>query len=153
MQLLCLDASRPLNAWEENQLTMVTPVPRIIVLTKTDLARTDSNSLKQKENAVRTSSTTGQGLVQLRLTIAKHFAESAAHETTVVAGTAVRCQESLRLAADSLARAREIAQLKRGEELIAAELRLALEELGRVVGAVYTDDILDRIFSRFCIGK
>ena len=32
-------------------------------------------------------------------------------------------------------------------------MRMALDELGRVVGAVYTDDLLDRIFSRFCIGK
>jgi tRNA modification GTPase len=39
------------------------------------------------------------------------------------------------------------------EELIALELRLALDELGKVAGAVYTDDILDRVFSRFCIGK
>ncbi len=40
-----------------------------------------------------------------------------------------------------------------GEELVAAELRAAIDELGHVVGAVYTDDLLDRIFSRFCIGK
>ena len=40
-----------------------------------------------------------------------------------------------------------------GEELVALDLRLALDELGKVVGAVVTDDILDRIFQRFCIGK
>ena len=40
-----------------------------------------------------------------------------------------------------------------GEELVALELRLAIDELGKVVGAVVTDDILDRIFQRFCIGK
>jgi tRNA modification GTPase len=40
-----------------------------------------------------------------------------------------------------------------GEELIAAEVRVALNELGKVAGAVYTEDLLDRIFSRFCIGK
>jgi tRNA modification GTPase len=40
-----------------------------------------------------------------------------------------------------------------GDELVAAEMYVALDELGSVVGAVYTDDILDRIFSRFCIGK
>jgi tRNA modification GTPase len=39
------------------------------------------------------------------------------------------------------------------EGLVASELRLALQELGKVTGAVYTDDVLDRIFSRFCIGK
>ena len=42
---------------------------------------------------------------------------------------------------------------REGEELIAAEVRLALDELGKVSGAVTTDDVLDRIFSRFCIGK
>ncbi|HVC97288.1 MAG TPA: hypothetical protein VND64_26645 [Pirellulales bacterium] len=47
----------------------------------------------------------------------------------------------------------QIARHGQGEELVAAELRLALDELGQVVGAVYTDDVLDRIFSRFCIGK
>ena len=36
---------------------------------------------------------------------------------------------------------------------LALELRAALDELGALVGAVYTDDLLDRIFSRFCIGK
>jgi tRNA modification GTPase len=37
--------------------------------------------------------------------------------------------------------------------LVAVELRAALEEIGRVVGAVYTNDLLDRIFGTFCIGK
>jgi len=36
---------------------------------------------------------------------------------------------------------------------VALELRDALQQLGEMVGAVYTDDLLDRIFSRFCIGK
>ena len=40
-----------------------------------------------------------------------------------------------------------------GEELIATEVRVALSELGKVAGAVYSEDLLDRIFSRFCIGK
>ena len=38
-------------------------------------------------------------------------------------------------------------------ELLALELRSALEDLGAMAGTVYTDDLLDRIFSRFCIGK
>jgi tRNA modification GTPase len=57
--------------------------------------------------------------------------------------------------AGKLANARKLAddQQVGGDELVAAELRLALDELAQVVGAVYTEDILDRIFSRFCIGK
>ena len=40
-----------------------------------------------------------------------------------------------------------------GDELVSVDLRQAVDELGKVVGVVVTDDILDRIFRRFCIGK
>jgi tRNA modification GTPase len=39
------------------------------------------------------------------------------------------------------------------DELAVLDLRVALDELGKVVGLTVTDDILDVIFSRFCIGK
>lgn len=74
-------------------------------------------------------------------------------EATVPSLTAERCGESLRTAAEAIARAQELTAAGWGEELVAAELRQCLAQLGSVVGAVYTDDILDRIFSRFCIGK
>jgi tRNA modification GTPase len=74
-------------------------------------------------------------------------------EGDVVVGTALRCRESLRGAAASLERAADLAAAHEGEELVAADMRAALDALGQVVGAVYTDDLLDRIFSRFCVGK
>ncbi len=74
-------------------------------------------------------------------------------EGDVVVGMAVRCRESLRGAAASLERATALVAAGEGEELVAAEIRTALDALGEVVGAVYTDDLLDRIFSRFCVGK
>ncbi|MDV5122070.1 MAG: hypothetical protein R2549_08440, partial [Candidatus Scalindua sp.] len=40
-----------------------------------------------------------------------------------------------------------------GYELVAIDLRKALDTIGEVTGEVLTDDILDRIFSEFCIGK
>jgi tRNA modification GTPase len=57
------------------------------------------------------------------------------------------------MAASSLESARTATSGGLGEEIIAAEIRVALNEIGKVAGAVYTDDVLDRIFSRFCIGK
>ena len=47
----------------------------------------------------------------------------------------------------------ERARVASGEELVAAELRITLDEIGQIAGETYTDDILDRVFSRFCIGK
>ncbi len=99
------------------------------------------------------SSLTGQGLPELRTEIGARLRALASTDAQIVTGTAQRCRDSVRLAAEAIERARAIAQQSQGEELVAAELRGALDELGRVTGAVYTDDVLDRIFSRFCIGK
>lgn len=71
----------------------------------------------------------------------------------LIGSTAARCQESLRHALESVRRARELVDISAGDELVSMELRDVLDHLGRIVGVVYTDDILDRIFSRFCIGK
>jgi tRNA modification GTPase len=38
-------------------------------------------------------------------------------------------------------------------EILALELREAVENLGHITGHVFTDDLLDRMFSRFCVGK
>jgi tRNA modification GTPase len=102
---------------------------------------------------LETSAITGAGIGKLKEAIRAAALQAAGPQTDVVVGTAVRCSESLRLAAASLDRAREAVRAGLGEELIASEVRVALTELGKVAGAVYTDDVLDRIFSRFCIGK
>jgi tRNA modification GTPase len=99
---------------------------------------------------IPTSSHTGVGLDALRRGIAARLAELS---PAAVASTAARCGESLDRAAAALTRATDLAARQAGEELIAAEVRAALEGLGEVAGTVYTDDVLDRVFSRFCIGK
>ena len=71
----------------------------------------------------------------------------------ILSAPAARCFESLTHARQTLSRARTAVACQEGDELLAVELREAVDHLGRIVGVVYTDDILDRIFSRFCIGK
>ena len=104
-------------------------------------------------DAIITSAATGAGMDRLKHEIRALLADSIAADAATVTSTAVRSSESLRLAAESLRRAIEIVANKAGDELVAAEIRVALVELGKVAGVVYTDDVLDRIFSRFCIGK
>ncbi len=67
--------------------------------------------------------------------------------------TAERCYDALRNAMQALEEALHASEHSAGEEIVAGEIRLALDELGQVAGVVYTDDILDVLFSRFCIGK
>jgi tRNA modification GTPase len=161
LRLLCLDATRRMNAWERSELSNSPPQGRVIVLTKCDQPRHCDFS----GNGIATSSWTGEGLVELSEVIAESVAESPACDDQVIASTAARCHDSLRSAAESVQRARELHRRQSrigmpardvaggNEELVAAELRTSLDELGLVVGAVHTDDILDRVFSRFCIGK
>ena len=148
VSVLCIDSSRPLNAWEREQLATEPESGRIVVLTKCDAVQ----QTKLACPAISTSATRGAGLDELKAALRAALGAVPRGETA--AGlTAQRCGESLRGAADSLAQALALNEAGGGEELVAAEIRAALTELGKVVGAVYTDDILDRIFSRFCIGK
>ncbi len=165
VRILCVDATRPRSPWELEQLQRKSgdqgrrddaqqsddedeaDGARITILTKADLAP----EREGPASAIRTSSKTGQGLDLLRRALAEVLNDAPDQAGIGLALTASRCRDSLQLARESIERA--LALSDRGDELIAAELRGALWELGKVVGEVYTEDILDRIFSQFCIGK
>ena len=115
--------------------------------TKCDLAPPAPSS-----ESLPTSAQTGAGLGELRAAIAAALQERASDGESTT-GTGARCRESLALASQALHAASETLLERGGDELVALDLRQAVDELGKVVGAVVTDDILDRIFRRFCIGK
>ena len=71
----------------------------------------------------------------------------------MVSSTAVRAKSSLQQAEAAVQEAIGLARHSAGDELVAAEIRIALDQLGRVVGTIYADDVLDVVFGRFCIGK
>ena len=145
VRIVCIDATRP----GEEAIAEESAAGTILVATKVDAAP----SSRIPAEMLETSSLTGQGIEALREAIHQAARQFNSAPADVVAGTALRCRESLRTAEAALLRAGEILRDDGGEELVAAEIRVALEELGKVVGAVYTDDVLDRVFSRFCIGK
>jgi tRNA modification GTPase len=73
--------------------------------------------------------------------------------TAVAPLTATRCRTLLQAAEESLQAALTATTRPFGDELIAGEIRLCLEQLGQVAGDTCNEDILDALFSRFCIGK
>lgn len=102
---------------------------------------------------IATSAVSGQGLASLREQIVRAIDSMDRNESSSVAGTAARCSGSLQTAETALNAAIEMVRQEEGHEYVSAEIRIATAALGEVTGAVYTDDILDRVFSRFCIGK
>lgn len=157
VRLWCVDASSSDFDSDANQLTdrteTLTAVRRtgvrdIWVATKIDIAPSTAPNETTTRRWIRCSSVTGEGLTTLQNAIV------AALETTGDAtGTAARCDASLTAADRALSAAIASAQGQMGQELVAAEIRESLVAIGEVTGEIYTDDILDKVFSRFCIGK
>ena len=118
-------------------------LPRhVYVQTKCDLDTGQTGHLA-------TSALTGAGLDVLWGFLSEHARQARSTET---ATHAARSIHHLRQTQENLVRAEDSAE-SQGLELVAVELRGALAEIGELTGAVFTDDLLDRIFSRFCIGK
>jgi tRNA modification GTPase len=102
---------------------------------------------------VRTSTVTGSGLPELEETIADLvLAGKALHRDSVLV-TSARHQDALRRSAQHLQAS--LATLEQGLPLdfVSIDLRAAYDALGEVTGEAASEDLLDRIFSEFCIGK
>lgn len=101
----------------------------------------------------RISAANGDGIEALRIILRQQLTGSQSARSELLGTTAVRCRESLHRTIHALEHARSSTINLRGDELIAVEIRQALQGLSVILGEVYTDDILDHIFSNFCIGK
>ena len=121
-------------------------VPVTVVRNKVDLVDVDKAA-----DAVYMSARTGQGLDDLR----SRIRELAGYENLGEGAFTARRRhiEALREAQGHFAAGRDALTQTRAGELFAEELRLSQQALGKITGAVSSDDLLGRIFSEFCIGK
>ena len=101
-------------------------------------------------DAIRTSAVVPGGVTELRVALADRVAALA---RPPLAPSLSRCRHHVEVGLAALRRAHEHVREDDPPELIALALREALGEIGAMAGVIYTNDLLDRIFSRFCIGK
>jgi tRNA modification GTPase len=140
--LLCLPVDEPTTREEWDLLRQDKP-PVLALATKGDLGAPASEMSS-------VSAVTGEGLNALREVLAERVRS---RRQGGLAPSLSRCRGHIDLCLACLRRAHAVVLFEEPAELLALELRGALEQLGEMVGAVYTDDLLDRIFSRFCVGK
>jgi tRNA modification GTPase len=88
-------------------------------------------------------------MTDLREALVARLTHDEGGRATLVGSTAARTADALSRTASRLRAAADVDE----ELLVAVEIREALDELGAVMGTVYTDEILDQVFSKFCIGK
>jgi tRNA modification GTPase len=127
----------------------------IHVLTRLDLMTGGPSDESDATNGsvLCVSAETGHNIEALREMILTCLNSANASRSELLGTTAVRCRDSLQQATQSLNHALTATLANHGDELISMEIRSALHELATILGDVYTDDILDHIFSNFCIGK
>ena len=104
------------------------------------------------DGALAVSADTGMGIDQLEAAIAGFISQRAASvEAPVI--TRARHREKLSAGLASLMAARQLLEDDMGAELAAEDVRMALRQLGAVIGVVGVEDVLGAVFSQFCIGK
>ena len=109
-----------------------------------------SKGISSADGAIAVSAKTGEGLDTLKSAIAERLSALAARgDEENGADVTTRQKELLAKAISALARAESAVDWA----VAANEVRVAAEEIGRIIGKTYSDDLLDAIFSRFCVGK
>jgi tRNA modification GTPase len=141
--LLCLEAGICVSEEEKSLQTRGAASPILAIATKCDLAPAPPGILA-------TSVQSGSGLKDLRELL---LDRARACSRAALAPSLSRCRHHVDACLEHLRRAHAAVLFEEPADVLALELRGALDQLGEMVGAVFTDDLLDRIFSRFCIGK
>lgn len=159
--LYVTDASSGLAEEDVDLLNRLKDKPTILVLNKIDLLPEEARGPQTKECAdrlgrspktVQTSASSGQGIDELEDAIADGVASGGLNTESAIVSN-VRHQQCLRSALESLNHALSTLADARPMDLLSVDLMACRNSLGLVTGETASDDLLDRIFSEFCIGK
>ena len=160
--LIVLDSSQPYSAEDDELLRQVSGRPAIVVENKCDLgtnhvggaalgcpAERTSTDMRR----VRTSAVTGAGIPELRHEILRHIGGEAGSQAESGFLTNLRHEKLIRESLSALAAAKTATDNRVPHEMLLLDLYNALRQMDEITGATTNDDILNLIFSTFCIGK
>jgi tRNA modification GTPase len=151
--LLIIDGSLPLTDEDLHLYDQVHSKPHLLLINKMDLSLFYGREIAAKfpaENCLFISALRGTGLDDLKTSLKKLLIEE---ETLPDLIPNLRHRQALVQTMEALVEAHKGIQEGLPPDLVAVDLRAALDHLGEVVGATTTEELLNRIFSRFCIGK
>jgi tRNA modification GTPase len=152
-----LDASEPLTPADETYLAEFAAKKRILVRNKTDLPLklilTPSSIIHHPSSIVDVCCLTGQGMEALKDAIKNLVWAGKIEAGMLQVMINSRHQEALVRARTATLTTVEALRADVTLELVALDLRIAVNAVGEIVGKTATDDLLDSIFSQFCLGK
>jgi tRNA modification GTPase len=148
--LMVIDASQPASAEDHELWAQLADRPAILVENKADLARALPADKANGVPSVRTSAVTGEGIAELKRCILTRVAGDRLESGFL---TSARHRSLVGSSLDALAAADRAVAGDIPHEMVLLDLYNALRPLDEITGATTTDDILNLIFSTFCIGK
>lgn len=151
LTLVVLDSSSPLTGEDRSILSRAEAMgPHVVVANKSDLpAAADLTGIR----SLPVSAVTAAGLPELRTRIVETLAPGDWAAQTSGFITSLRHQRLLQESHEALARARDAVSFCLPHEMLLLDFYAALAPIDALTGATTADDILNRIFSTFCIGK
>ena len=157
--ILCvIDGSHPLEDEDYDLLNYVNRKQTIILFNKSDLFRgeeADPEEIRRICSApvIIFSAAEGTGLQELEDTIKNMFYRGVFEHTDEVLFTSMRHKQALQAASRSLENVLDSIRQEMPEDFFSIDLTAAYEALGTILGETVGDEIIDEIFSRFCMGK
>jgi tRNA modification GTPase len=152
--LLVLDGSRPMQASERAALQRAREEGErertVVVMNKCDLEPAEGWELPDAD-VLKVSALTGEGMGRLREALRDCLVGAGPLEDPII--TDARHARALRLASEALGAAAAALESGLTEEIVLEDLREARNELAGITGEFTGEDLYDRIFSTFCIGK
>ncbi len=151
--LVLLDSSEELSTEDVDILEFAKDKEKIVIINKTDLdPKLDLEKLKDYKY-IMMSIVDGTGIDVLQDEIKRLFFEDKITSSDDIMVSNIRHIEALRRAIAALESAISDLEVGIPLDLVEVDLNICIDELGNITGKTTTEDVLDRIFSEFCIGK
>ena len=147
--LLILDASCPLSDEDKYLLEKTKDKKRIIIMNKIDLKLNNS----YMDDVIKISAKNNEGIEDIKDAIKELFNVGTFMSKNLTFFTNVRQISLLKSAIKSLEDVEQGIKEEREIDMIEIDLKLVWEKLGDIIGANYTEELIDNLFSRFCLGK
>jgi len=147
------DCSAPMSELDREQLGESRRTRRILVLNKCDLPHRLELASSPEERVVKLSCATGAGVEELKDQIKDTFWKGEAGAGMLEVMINSRHQNALQRSEEALDRCVQAFEQNEALDHLALDLRIATNAIGEIVGRTTTEDILDSIFSQFCLGK
>jgi len=148
-----VEAGRPMESAEVALAASLSAKMALLVVNKIDLADNHIVDLHAGLPTCFVSSKSGQGISSLKHLLVKQVRQGVEMKSSLDFLANARQEDALRRAATCIKRCRDGLTNGASDELTAEDIRIAIKTLSEVIGDVTTDQILDIIFSKFCIGK